>query len=158
MRISLLASRFTASLVALAVTATLAWGRPSHALEYTVEGQNPQRVVVQDDLLIGGVSAAVVGYAMTLLMGGLFYAASFQDDEGPGRHNGAIGFALSTPPLVNGALLGQHLLDQQEAYDSREGWAALPAIAAWSLTAIQLAGLGLVAGAVLLADRGPVGE
>lgn len=158
MRMVFNASRFPASLVALAFAATLAWGPPAHALEYTVEGQNPQRVVVQDDLLVGGVSAVLVGYGMALLMGGLFYAASFQDDEGPGRHNGAIGLALSTPPLVNGALLGRHLLDQQEAYDSREGWAALPSIAAWSLSAIQLAGLGLVAGAILLAERTPVGE
>lgn len=143
--------------LALMLIAALA-APPAHAFEYTVEGTNPQRIRVEDDLLTGGIAAFVAGYSMTLLMGGLFYASSFQHSEGPAQHNGAIGFALSTPPVVNGALLGKHLLDQEEAYDSREGWAALPAIAAWSLTAIQIAGLGLLAASFLFADRVPASE
>lgn len=143
--------------IALSLAAAVC-ASPSHAFEYTVEGAQPQLVVVDDDLFTAGVVATSVCYAATLLMGSAFFASAAWDGSAPAQHNAAVGLALSTPPVVNGVLLGGHLLDQQEAYDSREGWAALPAIALWGLSAGQAIGLAVLAGAFVLAPRVPAGE
>lgn len=143
----------TAAAVTLALAAATLSAGPARAFEYTVEGSQPQTVVVHDELLTASASAVAVGYLMPLVMGGLFFVSSHTSDRAPAQHNAAIGLALSTPPVVNGALLAMHLLDEENAYDSPEGWAALPAIAAWGFTAAQVVGLGLLAGAFLFAER-----
>lgn len=126
---------------------------PAAAFDYVVDGAQPVQVSVDDDLALAGAIAAGAGYAMPLLVTGI--RAGFSDEQN--RNNALTGVALSTPPVVGGLLAGQHFLDEMEAQDAQEGFAALPAMLLWGASLAQVVGLTLVGVSFLTATSAVTG-
>lgn len=139
------------------VLSALILSAPAAAFEYEVEGSQPLRVIADDELLTAGVVAATAGYALPVVVSAIALGFAISQGETRTRNKGTQ-LLFATPPVINGALVGMHLLDEMEASDAREGWAALPAMLMWGATAGQVVGLSLVTAAFMLASREPLLE